>query len=103
MPATASYIAQRNGIPYRGRSSLYVPEKNIELGCAYLDYVKEKHYENDLLAVASYNGGPNAVNSWKSNLDYKSFDEFIENIPYAETRDYIKKVYRSYWVYLNIY
>ena len=103
MPATASYIAQRNGIPYRGCSSLYVPEKNIELGCAYLDYVKEKHYENDLLAVASYNGGPNAVSSWKSNLDYKSFDEFIENIPYAETRDYIKKVYRSYWVYLNIY
>ena len=103
MPSTASYIANRNGISYSGRSSLLDPQKNIQLGCAYLDYVKEKHYENDLLAVASYNGGPNAVNSWKSSLNYKSFDEFIENIPYPETRDYIKKVYRSYWVYINIY
>lgn len=103
MPATASYIAGRNGIPYKGKAALFTPEKNIELGCAYLDYAKEKLHENDMLAVASYNGGPNAVLNWKDTLNYKNFDEFIENIPYPETRDYVKKVYRSYWVYTNIY
>lgn len=103
MPATASYIAQRNGISYSGVESLSIPEVNIHLGCAYFDYAKEKLHEDDLLAVASYNGGPNAVQYWKDNLEYRNFDEFIENIPYPETRDYVKKVYRSYWVYLNIY
>ncbi len=103
MPSTASYIANRNGIRYTGAESLYSPEKNIQLGCAYLDYAKERLHGNDLLAVASYNGGPNAVRAWKENLSYKNFDEFVENIPYPETRDYVKKVYRSYWVYLNIY
>lgn len=103
MPATALYIAQRNGISYQGASALYNPDKNIQLGCAYFDYAKEKLYEDDMLAVASYNGGPNAVKNWKDTLDYRNFDEFIENIPYPETRDYVKKVYRSYWVYINIY
>ena len=82
---------------------MYNPTLNIELGCAYLDYAKERLHEDDLLAVASYNGGPNAVLSWKDTLNYRNFDEFIENIPYPETRDYVKKVYRSYWVYLNVY
>ena len=103
MPATASYIAYKSNINYSGAGSLYNPVKNIELGCAYLDYAKNQLYENDMLAVASYNGGPNAVRSWKSTLNYQNFDEFIENIPYPETRDYVKKVYRSYWVYLNAY
>ena len=103
MPTTALFIAQRNGIPYKGADSLYNPQTNIYLGCAYFDYTKERLHEDDMLATASYNGGPNAVQFWKENLEYKNFDEFIENIPYAETRDYVKKVYRSYWVYLNIY
>ena len=103
MPSTASYIAAKNGIIYTGTGSLFSPETNINLGCAYLDYAKTKLHENDMLAIASYNGGPNAVRSWKDNLTYKNFDEFVENIPYPETRDYVKKVYRSYWVYINVY
>lgn len=103
MPSTASYIASRNGIRDASASSLLNPEKNIKLGCAYLNYAKERLYNDDMLAVASYNGGPNAVRNWKDTLSYKNFDEFIENIPYLETRDYVKKVYRSYWVYLNVY
>lgn len=103
MPATAYFIAQRNGISYLGANDLINPKTNIRLGCAYFDYAKERLHEDDMLATASYNGGPNAVAYWKDNLEYKNFDEFIENIPYPETRDYVKKVYRSYWVYLNVY
>lgn len=103
MPSTASYIANRRGISYNGTASLEKPQVNIHLGCAYLNDAKQSLHNDDLLAVASYNGGPNAVKSWKNSLNYKNFDEFIENIPYPETRDYVKKVYRSYWVYLNVY
>lgn len=103
MPSTAIYISGKKSIPYNGLSSLYNPAININLGCAYLSDAKKSLHNNDMLAVASYNGGPNAVKTWKSSLNYRNFDEFIENIPYAETKDYVKKVYRSYWVYLNVY
>lgn len=100
MPSTANYIAHKSGIRY---NYLLDPEDNIKLGCAYIDYLKNSHKHNDLFAIASYNGGPNAVSSWKENLDYENFDEFVENIPYPETRDYVKKVFRTYWIYTNIY
>lgn len=100
MPSTANYIAHKSGIVY---NQLIDPEDNIKLGCAYINYLKNTHKHNDLFAVAAYNGGPNAVNNWKENIDYDNFDEFIENIPYSETRDYVKKVFRSYWIYTNIY
>ncbi len=100
MPATAAYIAKTEGIKY---SSLFNPAQNIELGCAYLSHAKDLLNNNDLLAVASYNGGPNAVKSWKNDLNYNNMDEFIENIPYEETKNYVKKVYRTYWIYMNMY
>lgn len=103
MPATASYIASQTGTKYTGTYSLTDPQTNINLGCAYLKQIKTQLYNDDLLAVAAYNGGPNSVKIWTQNLSYKNFDEFIENIPYPETKDYVKKVFRSYWVYLNVY
>ena len=103
MPSTARYITNQKGIPYNGVSSLYKPATNINIGCSYLNYVKSTLHNDDLLVVASYNGGPNAVENWKNNLDYSNFDEFVENIPYPETAEYIKKVFRSYWVYTNVY
>lgn len=103
MPATAAYIAQKEGVPYNSSKSLSDPKMNINLGAAYLRYAKDILGNNDLLAVASYNGGPNAVKSWKKDLNYQNFDEFIENIPYEETKTYVKKVYRTYWIYMNMY
>lgn len=103
MPSTARYITNKNAIPYSGVSELYNPKANINIGCSYLHYVKTTLHNDDLLVVASYNGGPNAVQSWKENLSYTNFDEFVENIPYPETAEYIKKVFRSYWVYINVY
>ena len=102
MPSTASYIASKSGIPFSS-SKLYDPETNIELGCAYFRHIQKLLNDNDMLAVASYNGGPNAVRSWKNSLDYNNFDEFVESIPYSETRDYVKKVFRTYWIYTNMY
>ena len=100
MPSTANYIAHKAGIRY---NYLLNPEDNIKLGCAYINYLRDTHKHNDLFAIAAYNGGPNAVTNWKENMDYDNFDEFVENIPYSETRDYIKKVFRTYWIYTNIY
>ncbi len=58
---------------------------------------------NEALCVLAYNSGPGSVKKWLSNNTNKDFDEFVENVPYSETANYIKKVYASYWVYTNIY
>lgn len=103
MPSTASYIAGKYGLKRPGITILENPEKNIKYGCAYFNYVKNTLNDNDLMAIAAYNGGPNAVKLWKERIKYDDFDEFVENIPYPETKEYVKKVYRSYWNYMNIY
>lgn len=103
MPVTAHYISSKYKIPLSSTGNLLDPKTNLKFGCAYFNYTKIKLNNNDMLAIAAYNGGPSAVQKWQEKLEYKDYDEFIENIPYEETQNYIKKVFRSYWNYLNIY
>lgn len=102
MPDTAKFIAQKYSLSYDAISHNDV-ESNIELGCAYLDYALSQLAKKYLFAVAGYNGGHNAVKNWHNTLNYTDFDEFVEEIPYSETQTYIRKVFKSYWNYLNIY
>ena len=56
-----------------------------------------------IINIATYNGGIGSVFRWKDNIYYNDTDEFVEQIPYDETRDYVKKVFKSYWNYTRIY
>jgi soluble lytic murein transglycosylase len=106
MPATAYGVAKRLNVPLSGLNDVYKPEINIKLGSNYLSSVLQRANNNALLAVASYNGGPNAVQTWLKEHNtngYPDFDYFVENIPFRETRDYVRKVFGSYWAYENIY
>ena len=102
MPDTAKFIASKYSLPYN-ENLRYDTDKNIQLGCAYLDFVLSQLSKKYLFAVAGYNGGPNAVKNWTNSLNYSDYDEFVEEIPYPETQNYIRKVFRSYWNYLNVY
>ena len=102
MPDTASFIAGKYGIPYNSALRNNI-DNNIQLGCAYLDFALSQLSKKYLFAVAGYNGGHNAVKKWNETLNYSDYDEFVEEIPFAETQTYIRKVFRSYWNYLNIY
>lgn len=99
MPATASEIANENGLS----NNLRNPENNIHLGTLYYSKIKRNLENKDISAILAYNGGWGAVQAWKKNLSYSDTDEFIEKIPYPETKDYVRKVLRSYWNYCNIY
>ena len=103
MPSTASFIAAERDIPYATSDQLSNPNFNILIGCNYFDYIKKQLHNSNLLAVAAYNGGPGAVSSWLKNKEYMDFDDFVEDITYPETRNYVKKIYKAYWNYLNIY
>lgn len=106
MPATAYGVAKRLGVPLSGTDDILKPETNIQLGTNYLAYTIKRFNGNALLAVASYNGGPNAVQSWfkeHQSAGESDLDVFVENIKFRETRDYVRKVFGSYWNYQHIY
>lgn len=102
MPATANYMIGKLSLDIPVLANLENPRINIYLGCNYLKYLKER-FNDDLLVTAAYNGGEGSVNKWVKNYNTKDYDEFIENIPYEETRNYVKKIFRTYHLYKKIY
>lgn len=99
MPATYEEITRNVGFS----GDIYLPENNIRAGSAYYSGLKKVLGNKDLYAISAYNGGIGSVTNWFSKLVYNDTDEFVEQIPYPETKNYVKKVLRSYWVYGNIY
>lgn len=100
MPHTAHKFTKSARVELRNASDLYDARTNIFIGSAYL-----KHLLNKLgsvpLALAAYNGGEDAVKEWMKKGSYRTVDEFIEDIPYDETRNYVKKVMTSYFEYMR--
>ena len=95
MPATAAEVA---GHPLR-EGDLHDPRLNASLGARYLAQLLQRWRHNPLLAVASYNAGPNAVAQWRQP-DVDALPElWVEAIPYPETRHYVKTVLGNTWSY----
>lgn len=99
MPATYSEVISKNKIP----SSIGEINSNIAAGSIYYSGLKKALVNKDLYAISAYNGGIGSVTNWFSKIIYNDTDEFVEQIPYPETKNYVKKVLRTYWVYGNIY
>ena len=102
MSETAQEIALKNNISFN-EEDLTDPDYNIMLGNIYYQTLRNLLDNLDISAIASYNGGIGSVQRWKTYLSYNDTDEFVEQIPYEETRDYVKKVFSSYWNYIRIY
>lgn len=100
MPQTAQQLKKGANVRLAGAADLYEPEINIRLGAHYLNALVQR-MGSIPLALAAYNGGEEAVRDWLGKGEYRTVDEFIEDIPYDETRDYVKKVLTSYFEYLR--
>jgi hypothetical protein len=98
MPATASWIMRDDISPI----DLRKPVVNISAGTAYLNYLFSR-FDRTEHVVASYNGGPNIVAQWVRKNKGKPMEIFIEEIPYRETRNFVKRVYTSYQMYRLLY
>src|ERR1700693_525806 len=96
MPFTGEQMAQKLGVPFSGRDQLYNQEMNIRVGAYYLDILRQRFQGNLFYTAAGYNAGPEAVTKWIANGNYSEVEEFVENIPYQETRYYVKRVIKSY-------
>lgn len=103
MPSTAREASNRSGVGLSDMQMLFNPNVNIQLGNVYYSQLRKFLMDKDILAVLAYNGGMGSVSSWRDNLNYVDVDDLVEQIPYSETQNYLKKVYRSYWNYLRTY
>lgn len=98
MPETASWILHDD----ISAVQLVEPSVNISAGTAYLDYLCRR-FDSAEYVVASFNGGPNNVAKWIRSNPGRNLERFIEEIPYRETRNFVKRVYTSYRMYRYLY
>lgn len=102
MPATAGAVAHRWGLPGVGRDDLFDQETNVRIGVRYLEELLEQFSGNFIAAIGAYNAGPVVVQKWMAMHLGREPDEFVELIPYQETRQYVKRVLRSYREYRRL-
>ncbi|MDB5976980.1 MAG: soluble lytic murein transglycosylase [Nevskia sp.] len=91
IPDTAQRVARRWQRPPPARSQLFDPNVNVPLGSAELHDLLELFGNQQPLAIAAYNAGPNAATRWLPDAP-RDAAVWIENIPYNETRDYVQRV-----------
>lgn len=102
MPGTGRALARVEGLRWR-LSRLYDPGVNIRFGTRYLRQLLDEFGERPDYALAGYNAGPHRVRRWTGmDLEIAS-EQFIEEIPFTETRNYVKLVLRNEMLYRRLY
>ena len=92
MPATGKKVAREIKLPYSGLDTLTDPQSNIRLGTTYLGQMAARYGGNQVLATAAYNAGPHRVDAWLPQVGDLDARVWIENIPFNETRGYVRRV-----------
>ena len=103
MPHEAARIASVAGIEGMTRERLFDPQENIAVGAAEYSQKLASMKGNPTLAIAAYNAGEGPVGRWLARTGINDLDLFVESIPYAETRLYVKTVTRNRFEYRRIY
>ncbi len=101
--ATAARVAKQIGLPAPTQEKLFEPELNLTLGTQYLKDLLERYSNNWFKAIAAYNAGEAAVDRWEREIVTDDIEEFVERIPYFETRGYVKLVLRNHRIYKRLY
>ena len=95
LPSTADFISERSGI----RGNFRNPRTNLRMGAWYLSYLDERYSGDERLVLAAYNSGEGTVDTWISEEGF----EVRRDIPFAETRRYVKDVLAAQKVYEDVY
>jgi soluble lytic murein transglycosylase len=91
MPATARWISRQLGLGKHAHNNIGKPETNIRFGTFYLKNIFDSLGQSPVLATAAYNAGPGRARKWQADVPLEGAI-YVENIPFSETRDYVKKV-----------
>ncbi len=99
LPSTARLVARRARLPVPATNDLYDPGTNIALGSYHLAWLIQRYNNQAPLAIAAYNAGEHRVDRWIKDAAGMPMDVWIENIPFRETRNYVKNVLAFRHVY----
>jgi soluble lytic murein transglycosylase len=103
LPSVGKSLAKKRGIKGFNTTQLLDPAINLELGTANLKGVID-HFGGQIeYALAAYNAGDTPVRQWLASNDYKDVPEFVESIPYTETREYVQAILRNREMYRALY
>ncbi len=101
---TARRLARELNMRRVYKKHLYIPQTNIKLGVYYLKKLFDRYGEDNYVYVlASYNAGEHRVDYWDKILKDLKKDEFVEMIPFTQTRKYVKIILTNYFIYRKIY
>ena len=102
LPAVGRSLARQEGIAHFTTSELLNPSTNIRLGTLYLKQTLDKFGGQAEYAFAAYNAGDDRVIDWQSVGNYHGIDEFVESIPFTETREYVQAILRNEQIYREL-
>jgi soluble lytic murein transglycosylase len=101
LPKEGRRLAKQRKVRYT-KSSLFDPEVNIELGMLYIAELTRTTGAPEY-AAAAYNAGEERLTQWKAERTFEEFPEFVESIPFTETREYVQIVLRNATMYRLLY
>jgi soluble lytic murein transglycosylase len=103
MPQMAEQVARGHRLPFRSSALLEAPEVNVRLGTIHLAELLRDNGGSLTLTLAAYNAGSQQVRQWIERYGFTDEEEFTENVPYTETRNYVKRVLGSFQRYSALY
>jgi soluble lytic murein transglycosylase len=103
LPKTGKLVAKEEKLRRYTASQLYTPAVNLQLGTRYFRGMVDKFGGSFEYALAAYNAGSDRVDDWLSQGKYRDPQEFVESIPFTETREYVQAIMRNASVYKQLY
>jgi soluble lytic murein transglycosylase len=102
LPGTGRTMAKSVGLKHYNTAQLLTPTTNIELGTRYFRDMTNKLGQVEY-ALAAYNAGSDRVEDWRDNGHFRDIQEFVETIPFVQTRDYVESIVRNAAIYRRLY
>jgi soluble lytic murein transglycosylase len=103
LPSVGKGMAKELKIRHFSTDELLVANTNLQLGTRYFKHMMD-HFDGKVeYALAAYNAGEDRVDDWRKNGKFANMDEFVESIPFAQTRDYVQAIMRNAALYQLLY
>jgi len=103
LPSVGKHLAHDLKLRGYSQSDLFQPAINLQLGTRYFRHMVD-HYNGQVeYALAAYNAGEQRVDEWRRDGEFKDIDEFVESIPFTETREYVQAIMRNAMMYRLLY
>ncbi len=103
LPSVGKTMAKQQALKPFNAGRLLDPRENLQLGTANLKQVLGRYGGQVEYALAAYNAGDTPVRQWMASGDFRDVPEFVESIPYTETREYVQAILRNRELYMTLY